>query len=161
MILIHARAFQRYNAIMKLRFLLIFLFSFVFPAIACNIQPGDDETAAPTIQPVADETEDLETIVSTQEETEPFLEPTDSAVISDTVCQDGDRNPIGESIAQDYDFATYEQVMVWFCDGAEFEDILLALETEADTGALADESLQMLAAGFSWEEIWLVVGLNE
>ena len=51
--------------------------------------------------------------------------------------------------------------MSWFCNGAEFEDILVALETEAQTEAAADEMLKMLADGFTWDEIWQVIGLTE
>ncbi len=69
-------------------------------------------------------------------------------------------NPIGESIADEYDFVTYDDVMAWFCEGAAFEDIVVALETEALTDTPAEEMLQMLADGFTWEEIWFVVGLE-
>jgi alkylation response protein AidB-like acyl-CoA dehydrogenase len=51
--------------------------------------------------------------------------------------------------------------MTWFCSGAEFEDILVALQTEDQTGTPAEEMLVMLAEGFTWEEIWLVIGLTE
>jgi len=69
--------------------------------------------------------------------------------------------PIAQDIADDYETASYEQVITWFCDGAEFEDILVALETEAQTDTSAGEMLQMLADGFTWEEIWLLVGLTD
>lgn len=77
-----------------------------------------------------------------------------------TECPGEEINPIGQSIAADYDFATYDQVMTWFCEGAEFEDILTALETQAVTDEPADEMLQMLADGLTWEDIWLLVGLE-
>ena len=51
--------------------------------------------------------------------------------------------------------------MTWFCDGAEFEDILVALETAEQTGASAEEMLIPLAAGLTWEEIWIEVGLSD
>ena len=70
-------------------------------------------------------------------------------------------SPVGQSIADDYEFASYEQVMTWFCNGAEFEDILVALETQSQTDVLADEMLQMLADGFTWEEIWQIIGILE
>ncbi|HKI54380.1 MAG TPA: hypothetical protein VJ987_09655 [Anaerolineales bacterium] len=75
-------------------------------------------------------------------------------------CLGDEVSPIGQSIADDYESATYEQVMTWFCNGAEFEDILVALETEEQTEASADEMLKMLADGFTWEEIWQLVGLT-
>jgi len=76
-------------------------------------------------------------------------------------CLGGEVSPIGESIVEDYEFTDYAEVITWFCNGAEFEDILVALETESLTGTPAEEMLQMLAAGFTWEEIWQLVGLTE
>ena len=68
---------------------------------------------------------------------------------------------IGQGIADEYEFTSYNEVMTWFCDGAEFEDILVALQTEELSDTPAEDMLAMLAEGFSWEEIWLVVGLVE
>lgn len=79
---------------------------------------------------------------------------------SDMECPGQEINPLGESIAADYDFTTYNQVMTWFCEGAAFEDILVALETQAVTDEPAGEMLQMLAEGWTWENIWLLVGLE-
>ena len=79
---------------------------------------------------------------------------------SDTECPGPAINPLGESIAADYNFTTYDQVMAWFCEGAAFEDILTALETQAVTEEPAGEMLQMLADGWTWEDIWLLVGLE-
>jgi hypothetical protein len=76
-------------------------------------------------------------------------------------CPGEETNTIGQGIADEYDFASYEEVMTWFCSGAEFEDILVALQTEDQTGTPAEEMLVMLAEGFTWEEIWLVIGLIE
>ena len=74
----------------------------------------------------------------------------------------GDKvNPIGQAIADEYEIASYSQVMTWFCSGAEFEDILVALETEYQTDTSADDMLQMLAAGFSWNDIWLTTGFTD
>ena len=76
-------------------------------------------------------------------------------------CLSGGTNRIGQAIDDEYEYASYEEVMTWFCNGAEFEDILVALQTEDLTGTPAEEMLAMLADGFTWEEIWLVVGLTE
>jgi hypothetical protein len=76
-------------------------------------------------------------------------------------CLGDEISPVGQAIADDYEFTDYEQVMDWFCNGAEFEDILVALETEAQTGTPTDEMLQMLADDFTWEEIWQLIGLIE
>ena len=80
---------------------------------------------------------------------------------SEPDCPIDGTNRIGEAIANEYDLASYEDVMTWFCAGAEFEDIMVALQTEELTGIPAEELLVMLADGFSWEEIWLVVGLTD
>lgn len=74
-------------------------------------------------------------------------------------CLGDDVSPIGQSIADEYEFTSYEEVTTWFCNGAEFEDILVALETESQTGTPAEEMLGMLADGFTWEEIWKLIGL--
>jgi ActR/RegA family two-component response regulator len=76
-------------------------------------------------------------------------------------CLGDEISPIGQSIADEYESASYEQVMTWFCNGAEFEDILTALETESQTGTPAEEMLLMLADGFTWEEIWQMIGLTD
>ena len=55
---------------------------------------------------------------------------------------------------------TYDQVMTWFCDGAEFEDILVALETQDVTGEPAEDMLQMLADELTRDDIWLLDGLD-
>ena len=76
-------------------------------------------------------------------------------------CPSSVAHELGAAIARDHDFTSTEQVMTWFCDGAEFEDILVALETAEQTGASAEEMLVMLAAGLTWEEIWKEVGLTD
>lgn len=68
---------------------------------------------------------------------------------------------IGESIADEYESASYEQIMTWFCNGAEFEDILIALETAEQTDTQVDEMLKMLANDFTWDEIWESIGLTK
>lgn len=73
----------------------------------------------------------------------------------------GEINVIGKSIAADYQSTSYEQVMTWFCNGATFADIRIALETETLVDTSAGEMLQMLAVGFAWEEIWLIAGLTD
>jgi uncharacterized protein (DUF433 family) len=76
-------------------------------------------------------------------------------------CLGSERSQLAESIADDYEGVSYEQVVAWFCAGAEFEDILVALETEAQSGVPVEDLLVMLADGFSWDEIWQVIGLTE
>jgi len=76
-------------------------------------------------------------------------------------CLGAELNEIGQSIADRFDATNYEEVMIWFCNGAEFEDILLALQSEEQGDAGAEEMLVMLADGFSWDEIWQLVGITE
>jgi hypothetical protein len=113
--------------------------------------------------------------ISQPEAVDPTLEPTQETVpaptpvpeatllpeITSTDCLNGEVSPIAESIAGDYEFTDYTEVVTWFCNGAEFEDILVALETESQTGTPADDMLQMLAEGFTWDEIWKLTGLAE
>ena len=75
-------------------------------------------------------------------------------------CDGGVANPIASSFAAEYPPTSEEEVMVWFCNGAEFEDIFTALFTRDTTGVSVEELLEMLADGFTWDEIWLVTGLT-
>ena len=90
-------------------------------------------------------------------ETEKINENSD--VLQD--CPGTEINTIGKGIADSYENINYQEVMVWFCNGSEFEDIFLALQTAEQTSTEAEELLVMLVDGFTWEEIWLVVGLIE
>lgn len=76
-------------------------------------------------------------------------------------CYGAEPNVIGMGIAESFPETTYELVMAWFCDGAEFEDILVALQTERITDFPAGEMLLMLADDWTWDEIWQVTGLTE
>lgn len=92
---------------------------------------------------------------------EPVQDATPEVETAPPNCLGGAASPIGQSIAEEYESVSYDQVLTWFCNGAEFEDILVALETESLTGTPAEEMLQMLADGFSWEEIWQIIELTE
>ncbi|MBE0582467.1 MAG: hypothetical protein IH612_01750, partial [Desulfofustis sp.] len=85
----------------------------------------------------------------------------DSAPSSGPTCYQDGIHPIGQSIADQFQtITTYDEVMVWFCNGAEFEDILNALTTEEITTIDADAILQMVAADHTWDEIWLELGVT-
>jgi hypothetical protein len=43
----------------------------------------------------------------------------------------------------------------------EFEDITLALQSTDQSNASVEEMLVMLADGFSWDEIWQLLGITE
>jgi hypothetical protein len=116
--------------------------------------PADQDakaTLAPQPEPVDPTTEPTQKA--------PASEPTQDTASPD--CLGNEVSPIGQSIADDYDFTNYEEVITWFCNGAEFEDILIALETESQIGTPAEEMLGMLADGFTWDEIWQLEGLTD
>ena len=110
---------------------------------ACGAQ------ASPVVEPVKPEAAAV-----VQSDNEPASGTAAPNCLGETI------SPIGQSIAEDYETASYEQVMIWFCNGAEFEDILVALETETLTDRSADEMLKMLADGLIWDEIWQIAGLT-
>lgn len=77
-------------------------------------------------------------------------------------CYPEDIHPIGMSIAEQFSNVTnYQEVMNWFCAGANFEDILNALLTEELIGMDAQNSLEKIATGNSWDDIWLELGITE
>jgi hypothetical protein len=63
--------------------------------------------------------------------------------------------PIAAGIAEQFEDTSPTDVMEWYCEGAEFEDILLALQTQKQSGAEIEQLLRQLAEGMSWDEIWL------
>jgi hypothetical protein len=134
--------------------------------VGCSA-PAEPASPEPTEGPAAP-TVKVEPIqaTSTSEPEEVVLETSEPAataviVTPEDECPGEDTNTIGMGIAEEYEFTSYEQVMTWFCDGAEFEDILVALQTEELSDTPAEEMLVMLAEGFTWEDIWLVVDLIE
>lgn len=116
------------------------------PVMSTNIQ-GKNEPKAERLAPT-EKLIPIETRVS-------------PAKIAARNCLGDEIHPIGQSIAEEYESASYEQVITWFCNGAEFEDILVALETETLVDTSTDEMLKMLADGFTWDEIWQLVGLTD
>lgn len=76
-------------------------------------------------------------------------------------CLGPELNEIGQGIADHFDATNYDEVMTWFCNGAEFEDILLALQSEEQSDVQVEEMLLMLADGFTWDEIWQLLGMTE
>ena len=127
----------------------------IFLLVSCSNNPGSPASISDIAKPTA-----------TKQQTSPALPtipesiptPQEKEIVN---CASEDINHIGQSIADPYPFTTVEEVMTWFCDGAEFEDILMALETEELNGTPAEEMLEMRAEGFSWDDIWLIVGYVE
>ena len=80
---------------------------------------------------------------------EPDVTPTENP---ETNCSSINPHPMGEGMAEQFE-TSYDQIMTWYCDGAAFSDILLALET----GELVDLSIEELLSmveNKTWEEIW-------
>ena len=71
-------------------------------------------------------------------------------------------HPIGLSIADQFaEITSYQEVMAWFCNGANFEDILNALVTQEISNVQAEIFLEMIATGNNWDDIWLELGITE
>ncbi len=79
----------------------------------------------------------------------------------DPECLNSEMKVMGENISKQFGFVSEEQIMTWFCDGSEFEDILVALQTEKVTSHSAQELLEMLVNGLTWDEIWQSIGFLE
>lgn len=135
--------------------------------VAACVAPSEPATRNPTEGPASAPVQDIP-IVPTHtnepgqlERELPQPEETQPQETPEADCPGEEPNTIGQGIADEYEFARYEDVMIWFCNGAEFEDILVALQTEEQSGVPAGEMLIMLAGGFTWAEIWLAVDLIE
>ena len=75
-------------------------------------------------------------------------------------CLGTEPHPIGVNIAANYD-VDYALVMDWYCDGNGFDDIILALETNAISNDLiVEDLLQLIDEGMSWDEIWTEFGVT-
>ena len=104
-------------------------------AVETDRTPGAQRT-----KPVATATQG-----STAQETEaPATAPT---------CTETNPHPMGESISAKYE-VRYAEVMTWFCGGASFDDILLALETRKATDAPVETLLER-AEEVGWDEVWV------
>ncbi len=76
-------------------------------------------------------------------------------------CYDTDPHPIGTKIAENYDVA-YARVMIWYCRGSAFDDIILALETHDLVPEVETETLlEMRASDQTWDQIWREIGLTD
>jgi hypothetical protein len=128
---------------------------------ACGAQPSLPAQVAPTASVSQPEPVNPTSVPTQETDAGPITEATLVVETEASDCLGGAVRPIGESIAADYEFTDYAEVITWFCNGAEFEDILVALESESQTGTPAKEMLQMLADGFTWDEIWQLVDLTE
>ena len=90
----------------------------------------------------------------------PIEQNAEGSQTEDPYCNGAEMHPVGESVAETFE-VPYEDVMRLYCDGYEFEDILLALETQAQSEVAAESILQMRDEGRTWNEIWKDLGLVE
>ena len=77
----------------------------------------------------------------------------------ETNCSAINPHPVAEGMAETFDI-TYDEVMVLYCDGYAFSDLLLAYETTQLVDQSAEELLSLLETR-TWEEIWDDLGLNK
>lgn len=80
-----------------------------------------------------------------------------TAETSVTRCTEVDPHPLGVSIAEKFD-VSYERVMMWFCSGHSFDEILVALQTSGMSDRSPEELLTM-RANKSWDQIWTELGI--
>lgn len=76
-------------------------------------------------------------------------------------CLGSETHPIGQEITKQFKEASYDEAMTWFCNGAEFEAILVSLQTEKDTGEPAEELFKLFTEGQTWEDIWDAIGFTD
>ncbi len=95
--------------------------------------------------------------------TQDGLESSETAteeLVQNSECYGEGEHPAALNIAEEYQsLADYEDVMIWYCNGAEFEDILNALLTEEMVGVDAEYILRRIAGGETWNDIWLDLGV--
>ena len=80
-----------------------------------------------------------------------------SIAANPTECPGPERHDFAYSISETFE-VSYDEVMDWFCDGYEFTDILLALQTSRNAEYSADQLLEMTKT-MTWEQIWEQTGI--
>ena len=158
---------------------LIFLLIATLWLPACNLptmigsQPAAEETPVPAAGEQSEMEESppasSESSASALEESPDFLPtlPPQVVVILPLIIVQDETGPeclsqeaqlLAEHISEGFEIPV-EAVMGWYCQGFEFEDILLALQTSAGSEISPDELLVRLGQGQSWDDIWKDIGL--
>ena len=125
-------------------------------ALACSAVPGTtpevepSATAGPVIYSTPTEHKAEDPVTDEPVAETPQVESAD--------CSYEEDHPIAKSIAETFE-VPYQYVLNLYCDGYEFEEILLALETQTQSELSAEDILQMRDDGISWDEIWQDLGL--
>ncbi len=146
-----------YNGRMRRQIILMLLAGFLLVSCAGNASP-----ITPSATPVQSSTSTggpIPTVAQGLPVNSATDTPPTAAAVSN--CAVAGVDGLGRSIANSYAFTNAEEVLGWYCQGAEFEDILTALETEELNGTAAEDLLKMRAEGLSWDEIWQAVGFTE
>lgn len=81
------------------------------------------------------------------------IDPVDDLSTSHYCIQSEDQQPFGAKLAERYE-TDYATLQSWFCDGAGWGQIMLALETSKITGKNAEEFLTSRSEGLGWGQIW-------
>lgn len=160
------------------RFLILLLLATLWMP-ACNIpsllssQPAEEQTPAPASEGQGEMDESApassESSPSTLEESPDFLPtlPPQVVVILPLIIVQDETGPeclsqeaqlLAEHISEGFEIPV-EAVMGWYCQGFEFDDILLALQTSTGSEISPDELLVRLGQGQSWDDIWKDIGL--
>ena len=158
---------------MKYKAILLLIVPLIFAACSTSTETRQDErfvkdqgsTAVDEVTPEGksdDVSNDVMAVDESSEDSSSEVPPGESEPTSGVDCYPEGTHAIGMSIADQFEeITTYQEVMNWFCNGAEFEDILNALLTEELSGIDAENFLEMIAAGSSWDDIWLELGITE
>lgn len=113
-----------------------------------------DEAASAEEESTTEDEGTSEDETTTEDDVE--AEPTENP---ETNCSSLNPHPLAESMTEQFE-VTYEEVMTWYCDGAAFSDILLALET-VDLVDKSVEDLLSMVKDMTWEEIWQELGVEK
>ncbi len=73
-------------------------------------------------------------------------------------CSQSQTDSVAQGIADKFG-VSYDQVMVWACNGETYDDILLALQTAKESGRAVDELFGMFKKEGSWDKVWETLGL--
>jgi hypothetical protein len=132
----------------------LILLILIFAILACSL----GATSASEMDPISETISTPVQVVAPTSTLEERIEP--EIPLAPERCYETEPHPIGQNIAETYE-VEYKQVMEWFCEGNEFEDILVALETKELTGMPVETLLEKTQAGMSWDQIWQEIGLTD
>lgn len=86
------------------------------------------------------------------------ITPTPEQVNQGNYCTDlTQQHPVGVKLASEYG-VTYEQVMVWFCQGYGMGEIMLVLQASQKSGLPAEQFFAMKQEKGGWGNVWQEMG---